>query len=210
MEKWSNYEIMKDKMHHQFLEYDQDAMIERFALKHDDDYIYIRFFDRQYRINRRDGGVTWTDDGFVHSGDAGYNEAMTIYDVLCCSKPCCRASGEFCPHDSLSGMVNTGHITKSGGLFEKFRDSFSGRTEALRAACLSMGGTPQGKADVEYRIPMFDFLSVVLSFWDEDDEFPAQLQIMLDKNVLDFMHYETTWFASSYMLERLESKIVNA
>ena len=36
---------------------------------------------------------------------------------------------------------------------------------------------------------------MILRFWESDDEFPASLQILVDKNILDFMHYETLMFA---------------
>ena len=29
-------------------------------------------------------------------------------------------------------------------------------------------------------------------FWDGDDEFPAQANILFDKNVVDFIHVEST------------------
>lgn len=37
-----------------------------------------------------------------------------------------------------------------------------------------------------------------------DDEFPASLQIFTDKNMLDYMHYETVWYAIIHMLERIQ------
>ena len=48
----SNYETMKDRMSSHFLEYDQEKMIRKFALDHDEKYLYIFFVGRKYRINR--------------------------------------------------------------------------------------------------------------------------------------------------------------
>ena len=95
--KRNNYEQMRDQMRGQFLNYDQQEMIRKFALKYDENHLYIRFFGRDYRISRADGLVEGTADGFATCYEADYNESMTIYDVLCCSKPDCRLSGEFCP-----------------------------------------------------------------------------------------------------------------
>ena len=46
---------------------------------------------------------------------------------------------------------------------------------------------------------------VCLRFWESDEEFPASLQIFVDKNILDFMHYETLMFAVTHLLNRLKS-----
>ena len=40
-----------------------------------------------------------------------------------------------------------------------------------------------------------------------DDGFPASLQILVDKNILDFMHYETLMFAISHVLRRMKEEM---
>ena len=81
--------------------------------------------------------------------------------------------------------------------------AFAGRTEALAAACEKMGGEKAGAGDVSYNLPVFQALKLRLSFWDADDEFPASLSLLWDENVLDFMRYETTFYAAGYLLDRL-------
>ena len=36
--------------------------------------------------------------------------------------------------------------------------------------------------------------------------FPASLQILTDKNILDYMHYETLMFAITHILNRLKEE----
>ena len=60
----SNYEIMKNQMSEKFLKYDQNKMILKFSLPHDETYIYIRFVGREYRISRSTGRVAWSEDQF--------------------------------------------------------------------------------------------------------------------------------------------------
>lgn len=91
----SNYETMKDRMSSHFLEYDQEKMVRKFALEHDEKYLYIFFVGRKYRINRITGGITWSVDEFQTEENANYNEAMTIYDVLCNSKEYCHPAHEW-------------------------------------------------------------------------------------------------------------------
>ena len=194
----NNYETMKLQMRNEFLKYDQASMIKKLGLRSDAENIYITFFGTEYAANRNTGDV--------HSerGEAGYNEAMTLYDVLCYSKPNCKASGRMVNMSSLS-TIQSGAMKREGdGLFGRYEAEFDQRDEALTAACAKLGGTPEGKGDVACRIPMFPFLDVMLQYWDSDDEFPPSLQLFVDDKITDFMHYETVWFALSHMLERIK------
>lgn len=98
----SNYETMKDRMSSHFLEYDQEKMIRKFALEHDEKYLYISFVGRKYRISRTTGEITWSVDEFRTEENANYNETMTIYDVLCNSKEYCHPAHEWVHIGSLS------------------------------------------------------------------------------------------------------------
>ena len=91
----SNYEITKEKMAKHFLDFDQGTMISRMHLRYDSRYLYIRFVGRWYRIDRSSGLVQWSEDGFRHGIEGDFNEAMSIYDLLCCSKEGCCLAGEF-------------------------------------------------------------------------------------------------------------------
>jgi hypothetical protein len=84
---------------------------------------------------------------------------------------------------------------------------FDAHTQQLVRACEQLGGTPEHHGDVSYRLPVFDFLPVLLQFWKSDEEFPASLQFMWDKNVLSYLHYETTFYVVSHILERINTSI---
>jgi hypothetical protein len=60
---------------------------------------------------------------------------------------------------------------------------------------------------VACRLPLFDFLPVVFQFWSADDDFPASIQLLWDKNTTDFMHFETVWYAAGYVLDRLAALV---
>ena len=66
---FNNYEIMRDQMAGAFLRYDQEAMIEKFSLRYDANFLYIRFVGREYRIDRHTGTVSWEDISFGFIGD---------------------------------------------------------------------------------------------------------------------------------------------
>ena len=78
-------------------------MIQKFSLKNDRQYLYLDFMGRPYRINRKNGVVEWSEDGFHSVTEGNFNESMTIYDVLCYSKDSCSLSGKFLFHQYAEG-----------------------------------------------------------------------------------------------------------
>ena len=58
-----------------------------------------------------------------------------------------------------------------------------------------------------YEIPLFDFLSCRIQFWNSDEEFDAQLQVFVDKNIQEFIRYETVWYAVGHLLKRLTEEL---
>lgn len=201
----SNYEFMRDRMEQEFLRYDQDQMIKKFNLKHDKEYIYIQFIGREYRVSRTKGRVEWYSDKkqeYVH-GD--YNESMTIFDILCYSKSDCRLAGSFVGVNYLAGALKTASVGTD--MFSQTAREFTNRCEELASACKELGGIAEGKPDVSMRIPLFDFLPVILQFWDADEEFDAVLKFLWDENTLNYMHYETTYFAVGCLIEQIKEKM---
>lgn len=202
----SNYENMKNKMAYVFSQYDQETMIRKFALDHDEHYLYISSLERRYRIDRQNGQVTWSADLFLTEEKADYNEAMTIYDVLCYPKEDHHLAHEWVNIGSLSSIQN-GSLEKGSDHFQNAGKIFEGKTGAFIHACEKLGGEKVEKGDAAYRLYLFPFLPMILRFWDADEDFPASLQILVDKDILTYMHYETLMFAISHLLHRLKSEM---
>lgn len=197
----SNYEITKKRVQKKFVEYDQENMIRKFDLEYDDDYLYIFFVKRKYRVDRKNGKVEWSEDGFLHTTDASYDEAMSIYDVLCCSKENCCLSGEFAPIDSVKRTFVS--ADSGGGFFGKSARMFDQKKEKFEKACEHLGGIREGIGDLSFRLDTFEFLPVIVEFWESDEEFEAKLQILWDKNTMDYIDYETSFFVASHLLRRI-------
>lgn len=204
--RMSNYEITKLQTEKLFLQYDQEKILRKFPLKYDEKYIYIDFIRHLYRIERSTGKICWSSDGFVHMTEADYHETMTIYDVLCYSREDCSSSEEFVNMQSLSSIRgSTGSV--GGGVFDADAKFFDHKDEVFSAACEKLGGIRTGKGDVAYEIPLFDFLNFRIQFWDSDEEFDACLQFFMDKNILQYMHYETIWYAVGHLLKRIREEM---
>ena len=204
----NNYEKTKTSMANVFLQYDQAAMIHKHSLEHDSDWLYITFVNRNYRINRRTGNIQWSADGFETVHETTHNEAMTIYDVLCYSDDRCHLSHEFVNISSLSS-VQTGNLSQNSGFFHNTAAFFNGKTDELRNACIRLSGKELDKGDVAFELKLFPFLPIIIRFWEADDEFPASLQILADRNILDYMHYETLMFALTHLFQRLKEEMQN-
>ena len=198
----SNYDKMRDWGETAFARCDQEAVIRKFALPCDRDFVYVTFLGRRYRISRSTGRVEWESPHTrqYHHGD--YNEVMTILDVLCCSREDCALAGEFVPITSLSGVVQSSPLGK--GLFSGYASFFEHRLPLLEQACRSLGGRKEAlPGDLAFRLDLLEFLPVVVQYWDGDDEFPPELRLLWDRNILTFMHYETTYFAAGHLFQRL-------
>lgn len=205
MAKTSNYDLTCSRMEQAFVRYDQERMIRQFRLEHTAEHLFITFVGERYRVSRSTGKVERRLPGGAGYGPAGFNASMTIFDVLCCSKPDCRLNGEYATVTNLPGIAS---IAAPGtGTYAETARIFANRRGALRQVCERLHGTAQEVGDVAYRIPLFDFMPVILQFWDADEEFDAALKLMWDRNTLDFMHFETTFYAADHLLGRLAASV---
>ena len=202
----SNYEKMKTSAAELFLRYDQETMIQVFHLAYDEAYLYISLLSRDHRINRSSGEVAWSEDGFQTEQPADYNAVMTIYDVLCRAEAEPRLAHVWVNVAGLS-PIHGGSLAKRTDFFQTAGKAFTGRAEALARACEKLQGKKLEGGDAAYELPLFPFLPVVLRFWDADEEFPASLQLLVDQNILDYMHYETLMLALSHLLDRLRGEL---
>ena len=96
----SNYDITLARMPGEFLKYDQQRMIRMFCHDYDADHLYLRFLDRRYRVSRAAGTIEWETGDSVWR-PAGFLDAMTIYDLLCCAKDGAALSGRYAQAEHL-------------------------------------------------------------------------------------------------------------
>ncbi|MBQ1264008.1 MAG: DUF3786 domain-containing protein [Oscillospiraceae bacterium] len=200
----SNYDLARDNAAKQFLTYSISPMVKKYALRQDEEFTYITFLNRNYRISRRTGCVQWLSGGDAVQAD--FNEAMTIYDVLCYAKPDAKLSGHFSSVMQLKGVVQSANPGRN--LFSRYAELFSGRLAELKAACEALGGVPYSVGDVSFQIPLFDFFPVILQFWEADEEFGAELQLKWDDNTLAYMHFETTFYAAGHLFQRIQDTLL--
>ncbi len=205
----SNYEKQVYIARSLFLDYDQNEMIRKFSLKHDEQYLYIELLDAQYRISRAGGEIEYcrnrgeNRDVKEYRICLDYQVVMTICDVLCHSDRLPVLAHEWCPLHALQVTMSSPGADTFTRSYAKL---FSGNTDRLLQACRYLGGQkPEitAGADVCWQFDLFPFFPVQLRFWDGDEEFEPKIQLLWDRNTLDFMHFETVYYVLGHLLERL-------
>lgn len=185
-----NYAAQARQAQQRFLTYDQAALIAKWNLTYDESYLYLQLFGQPYRLCRASGllqrqvGDQWAD--------GGYDEIMTALDVLCDSRDDRTLTGNW------NGMQNFGLLFHRH-LVEQEKDAFAlfvdQNPDAFRRTCGAMGGEPISGGDMGYALPVMGELKVALQYWFADEEFLPQVRFFWDENALQYIRYETMYFA---------------
>lgn len=200
-EKPSNYEIMAKEAAKRFSQMDMQEISGRTGIVPDNGAFRLVFLGREYSVSAEDGTVACS------SGEpAGINISMIMYDLLGYCEKDARPSGEYTQVQNLASVLSATKYAGQG-MHEKQAKQFDGRDIQLKTACEKLGGTPRGKGDVSYCIPLYRDLCFVFSFWNSDDEFPASANILFDTNSLQYMHYETLWYCLGHIFSRISEEM---
>ena len=194
-----NYQIQARQARAYFLNYDQELLIRKHHLRADDTYLYLTFLGLPYRIERSTGCI-FRFQNHKWAEAQSHGEVMTILDLVCDSSENRHLSGR------LKGMQAFGHQFHQN-LGEQNQDAFLFQTcpQKLKEGCEALGGVPFGSGDIAYSIPVFEDLSVVLQFWLGDEEFSPRLRYLWDENALQYLKYETMYFAVDALIARLKA-----
>lgn len=171
-------------------------------LKRDERYVYVTYFQAKYRLRLVDGtmekqtGEEWTEN-------VCFNEAMAIYHLFYYTKDLPTNSGKWVPSHTIDGVVSRN--LSNDPLLTPFEKKYTGKMAELEEACQSAGGVKLSAGDVSYEFAAFPQVHLRMVFWDADEDFPAQAQILVDQCVTDYLHYETVGCLISDLLEKLDA-----
>lgn len=200
----SNYDIMRDDAARLFAQTDHSSAAARFGLQEQDGWLTLEFFGFPYRVSTSTGVAQRLVNGAWET--AGYNDAMTIYDLLGYSQPTCHAGGQMINTRSLHiKMASTAPSTTD--LFARHGTLLGEHLEQLPAAFEAMGGTALKRGDASARFTVFADLKMQVQVWAADEDFPATVELFWDENVLQYMHYETVWYANGFILNEIEAQV---
>lgn len=202
MQRTNNYALQAQSAKQRFLTYSQQAILEKHHLPHDETYFYPTMLSTPYRLCRHTGNLEKQVAGVWRDANT-FNEVMTLLDWLCDGKADRHLSGQWL------AMHNFGRLFHRNLLENRpnpTADFFDAHPQVFCSACEALNGRPFSGADLGYSIELFDGLCIGVHLWHKDEDFPAQLQYFWDANALQYLRYETMYYAISMLLERLEQE----
>lgn len=200
----NNYDLQMQAAARAFLTYDAEKLAAVFSLEKDDTALYLSILRVPHRVLLQDGSVERKKDSSWLP--AGFDTAMTVYDLLANPNGYPVLAHEWCAHTSFHA-VQGGTLQSSLMIHpEQSARAFDGLSE-LRRTCAACGGQETPGGDFSSVLPVFACLPVLLRYWEADEEFPAQLQFLWDRNTCRYLRYETTYYLTATILQLLkESK----
>ena len=144
----SNYDQVIENWRLKFLEMDQEELIRKFQLEADEEFLYIIYFSKRFRIDRKTGFIT--EDG----KNPGFDTVMNIYNTFYYSAAHPVASGNLVAFRQVKRVYPFEAAYRRTIIF-RLQELFSGKTEELRKACEALGGTLLPQGDVGYVLPVF-------------------------------------------------------
>jgi hypothetical protein len=167
-------------------------------LQCEEDYLTVKLFAKKFGMDLKTGVIVNLDD----FSPAEIISQLNIYTFLWFSSPQARCTDLWVPFRELSG-ASPFAMAFEKNVLEPLAMTFSGQTEALSQAYETLGGTPLSHSDAGGLVKSFDSIPLKFLFWDGDDEFPAQANILYDRSATDFIHVESTVSLAMEGIERL-------
>lgn len=198
-EEITNYEKLCLEWAGRFLDMDEEALCRKLPeLTRKGEYLIINHFGRKCGINRQTGEIVPLDN----RGDIRVTAKLNIYTLIWFSKEHAMLLDKWVPFAELRDARPFAPAYKKG-VTDVFSQTFSGHAKELAEACKKLGGTPLPQGDVGFQINAFACMPVRIHFWDADEEFPAQGNILFDYSATDYNHIESAVSIAEESIVRL-------
>ncbi len=210
----SNYEKLCEDWRLKFLELDQEKLCRRLPeLKQEGEYLTLFHFGQKYGVHRQTGQIFALSDWIMRGGaddkasealeEVSVNVRLDIYNLFWYSKETAYFQNRWVPFRELK---NAGPFAPAfeKNILKPLAATFEGKPDKLREAAQALGGEMLSQADVGFILPCFVCIPMQFLFWDGDDEFPAQANILFDYSATDYIHVESTVTLATEGLVRLK------
>ncbi|MDO4519191.1 MAG: DUF3786 domain-containing protein [Eubacteriales bacterium] len=187
MNRTDNYQKVRDDWKQKFLGMDHKGLAKRFHLKIDEENLYITYYSHPFAIDRKTGEITRLD---LPEKIVGFDTALLFYTMFHYAVEEPSPSGILVPFREVKRVYPFEAAYRNTTL-KQIEERFTGKAEELRNACEMLGGIPMKQGDAGYKIESLPGLYVAVTFWDADDEFEAQANMLFDSNITDYMHEES-------------------
>lgn len=191
----NNYDRMLLAARQRFLGYDALQLGQKPGVTDFGSELVTYFFNQRIVIRKTDGQI------LLDGRNADFGEGLSILDWLCDRNEDANASMIFCPIGSLPGVYVSGANLSMD--LPDLAQAIHENPDGFRRACVQMGAEPQNMGDLGFLLWIFPDLPMCLKFYFGDDEFPAQLTLLWDRNMLQFVRYETVYYIAGCLQRRL-------
>ena len=181
-----NYEKLFTLWHDNFRDMEnKEEKAQELGLSIENGHFKITYCRRSYEVNLSSGDITPADG----RNTVPFFDAMFIYHLFWFSKKNPVAAREYIPFKDIptTGVFDAAFKRS----VKPLADRFNGRIDAFCKACESLGAKKLPYGDAGYAVQVWKDLYLQIIIWDGDDEFPASVTILFDKNIADFTHPET-------------------
>ena len=193
-ERTSNYIKLCDEWAEKFLQMEKKELMNRLPeLKEEDGYLKITHFGVPFGIRLDNGRIDRLDG----RAKANTTEMLNIY-----TKENAFFMDKWVPFADLRNARPFGPAYKIG-VTDVFAATFSGHAKELENAFEKLNGLRLPLGDVGYQIDAFSCEPMQFYFWDCDDEFEAQANILFDYSATDFNHVESAVSTAEMGVRRL-------
>lgn len=212
----NQYKELCEKWRLIFLEMDLDAVAEKLPFLHlTEENLELNYLGIPHKISRKTGRIYNCVTGECLEA---FNDLMAIYHLFYYA----------CEHPVVSGIWVPFREVKMASVFDQayhnmilkpFAESFSGKLNILKSVIEDLGYKKERYGDMSCRIPIFGAntevtedccsfceVELIMTFWDADEEYPAQANLLFDKRITDFTHPETVVILAEVALSQLLSK----
>ncbi|MFI3313580.1 MAG: DUF3786 domain-containing protein [Eubacteriales bacterium] len=184
----SNYDRVCHQWQAKFLTWNHAQQMENLSFStFDDQFVHLVYLTKAYAIDRKTGVITEENSP---KNPVPFSVQMALYHIQYYAKPNPKTCGQWVPFRDVprAGPFNDAFQKTIVAPCAQF---FAGRPEFLRQTAQNLDFPLLDHGDVSFLVKLFPNLYLKFIFWDGDEEFPAQLNILFDKNIIDFTHEET-------------------
>lgn len=196
----NHYEQNCDYWKQRFLEMDHDKLQQMLPeLKDEGEYFTLYHFGTKYGVRKETGDIISMEhpEEFLTS-----TLRLNLYTLFGYVKPTAVFQDNWVPFEKLKNMGPFGPAYQKRILLP-FAVAFDGHMDKLEQAFLQLGGRKLRYSDMGYQLNAFDCIPVQFLFWDGDDEFTAQSNLLFDSSATDFIHGESIVTIASVGIEKL-------
>lgn len=187
-QRGGNYEKIASDWRARFTAWDHAAMMRNVGLNGCfDDHLEIPYYGRRYDIDRSTGAIR---DPLNPGGEVPFSVQMALLHLLFYAKENPRNSGVWVPFRDVPGASPFAPAFRRQ-ILEPFAERFRAHADDMRRIGVRLGFHPLAQSDAGFLAYAFPCVPVQILFWDADDEFPPQANVLFDRNVADFTHVET-------------------